>query len=93
MEKERDMIGKEDFEAGMYGDDLSKIMSCLSETHVKGYSQVMQETGLGGGVLDKRLIELENLGWIRSKRLQPERVIGDHVFYLKLHKTETSEGT
>ncbi len=45
------MVGKEDFGAGVYGDTLSKIISCLSETHPKGYIQLKQDTGLGGGDL------------------------------------------
>ena len=93
MKKERDMVGKEDFEAGIYGETLSIIMRCLSEAHIKGYSQVQQETGLAGVVLDEGLKKLEELGFIHGERLQPEKVIGDHVFYQKLHKTETSECT
>ncbi len=83
------MVGKEDFEAGMYGDTLSKIISCLSETHPKGYSQLKQDTGLGGGDLDKGLSELEKLGYIESKRLREG--LGDNVFYLKRPKSETSK--
>jgi len=82
------MVGKEDFEAGMYGDTLSKIINCLSETRPKGYSQLKQDTGLGGGDLDKGLSELEKLGYIESKRLHEG--LGDNVFYLKSPKPETS---
>jgi len=83
------MVGKEDFEAGMYGDTLSKIINCLSETRPKGYSQLKQDTGLGGGDLDKGLSELEKLGYIESKRLHEG--LGDNVFYLKSPKPETSK--
>lgn len=80
------MVGKEDFEAGMYGNTLSRIMSCLSETCPKGYSQLLKDTGLGGGDFDKGLSKLEELGCITSKRLREG--IGDNIFYLKLSESE-----
>lgn len=75
------MVGKEDFEAGIYGDTLSKIYNCLSKTHPKGYSQLKCDTGLGGRDLDRGIRKLKELGKIKSKRLREG--LGDNEFYLK----------
>ena len=83
------MVGKEDFEAGVYGRTLSKIMSCLSATYAKGYSQLRKDTGLNAGDFDKGLMKLEELGYVESKRLREG--LGDNVFYLKRSNSETKE--
>ena len=85
--RNEDMVGKEDFEAGMYGNTLNKIMSCLSVTQVKGYSHLLKHTGLNAGDLDKGLQKLEELGYIESKRLREG--LGDNVFYIKRSVSET----
>ena len=80
------MVGKEDFEAGMYGNTLARIMSCLSETEVKGWRQLLDETGLGGKDFEQGLSRLEKLGYVTCKRLHEG--IGDNLFYLKHSQSE-----
>ena len=62
-------VGREDFEAGHYGNSLQLVMQCLPDDKAWTERQIQEETGLDAKSLNYALPNLEQLGYIQEKWL------------------------
>jgi excisionase family DNA binding protein len=67
-------IGREDYEAGVYGNSLELVMQSLSSGNPLTNRQIQTETGLNDETLHLALTKLEERGKIRWKWLGPSPV-------------------
>ena len=78
-------IGKEDFEAGVYGSVLQQVLQCLPDHKALSYLDIRKHTGLGGKELDDALADLEKLRYIQARQL------GGGMYYLRRSTTPQQE--
>ena len=66
-------VGREDFEAGHYGNSLQLVMQCLPNDKAWTERQIQAQTGLDIKLLNYALLNLEKLGYIEEKWLGAEK--------------------
>ena len=71
-------VGKEDFEAGVYGDTLSRVMKWLPDDKALMQGEIEELTGLRTKVLNDALPALLGLGYIQDKWINESR------YYMKI---------
>jgi len=71
-------VGREDFEAGIRGDALHRVIESLPNDRALNYDEVREKTGLDGESLNDALHELQKMGLIEAKWL------GASEHYLKV---------
>ena len=78
-------VGREDFEAGHYGNSLQLVMQCLPNDKAWTEGQIQAETGLDTKILNYTLAKLKELGYIEQKWL------GASVHYCKVMPVSAQE--
>jgi excisionase family DNA binding protein len=78
-------IGKEDFEAGVYGDDLHLVMQRLPYEQALEGRDVQHITGLATKSLNRALPELVRMGYLREKEINGTK------YYLKVASAQPQE--
>lgn len=68
-------VGREDFEAGVYGNSLELVMQSLSGTQPLTATQIQTATGLTTESLAFALVKLQELGKIEQK------LLGESTYY------------
>lgn len=71
-------IGKEDFEAGNYGDTLHRVMGCLPDNEALTQNEIEQRAGLKTKKVNYALPALLKLGYIQ------EKWVGGSKHYMKV---------
>ena len=71
-------VGKEDFEAGIRGDALHRVMQCLPNDRSFNWDDIKKRTGLDTKSLNSAISELHKLGKIQRKWLEASE------YYLKV---------
>ena len=64
-------VGREDFEAGVYGNGLELVMQCLSNGQPRTEKEIHSETGLETKALNSALEKLKERGRIEQRWLGP----------------------